>query len=40
MRAAVTFEYGISESDADVIFLSAASVKVPTGPRYAYVLTG
>ena len=38
-RAAVTFAYGISESLDEVIFLRAASVNVPLGPKYAYVLT-
>ena len=38
-KAAVTFAYGIRESFEEVIFLRAASVNVPLGPRYAYVLT-
>ena len=39
LRAAVTFAYGLSESFAEVIFFSAASVKVPFGPKYPYVPT-
>jgi hypothetical protein len=33
LRAAVTFAYGIKTSESQVIFFSAASVKVPTGPK-------
>jgi hypothetical protein len=36
----VTFAYGMRVSVLFVIFLRAASVKVPTGPKYAYVLIG
>jgi hypothetical protein len=38
-RVAVTFAHAMSSSAGVVICFRAASVKVPEGPRYAYLLT-
>jgi hypothetical protein len=35
----VTLEKGIKESEDCAMVRSAASVNVPTGPKYAYVVT-